>query len=299
MAKDRHHADMMLAQASTKMKTALAAQKALQDKRYAQTVADIAATKKEIDDKVNAMKKDFKVKIVGLAARAKHDIAKLDKRVDVLSGTIQANKLAQAKINKQVDDEIKRMIKTGNDREVKLSESDKALHDLMNKNKEDTEKQMLDMSNKFYTALNKIKGEMAKDRKYHEQRLQKETTALFGVLAKNKEAQEKINGELTAATKAAADEAKRALEEARHNFATRLGALRTTVQQNDEKANKKIEKLTGIVETNAQHDAAERKLLKELSTANALEMKTAVRDAVAAGEKRAKQVEAFAKDMNQ
>jgi len=245
------------------------------------------------------MKKDFKVKIVGLAAKAKHDIAKLDKRVDDLSGTIQANKLAQAKINKQVDDEIKRMIKTGNDREVKLSESDKALHDLMNKNKEDTEKQMLDMSNKFYTALNKIKGEMAKDRKYHEQRLQKETTALFGVLAKNKEAQEKINGELTAATKAAADEAKRALEEARHNFATRLGALRTTVQQNDVKANKKIEKLTGIVETNAQHDAAERKLLKELSTANALEMKTAVRDAVAAGEKRAKQVEAFAKDMNQ
>merc|ERR1711966_71130 len=46
MAKDRAHADAALAATSAKMDAALNAAKALQDKRFAQTVSDIAAAKK-------------------------------------------------------------------------------------------------------------------------------------------------------------------------------------------------------------------------------------------------------------
>merc|ERR1712057_138872 len=42
MAKDRHHADMLLSQASARMTAALTANAALQNRRFAQTVSDIA-----------------------------------------------------------------------------------------------------------------------------------------------------------------------------------------------------------------------------------------------------------------
>merc|ERR1711975_46700 len=47
MAKDRAHADMALKHASARMDAALNANKALQDRRFAKTVSDIAAAKKE------------------------------------------------------------------------------------------------------------------------------------------------------------------------------------------------------------------------------------------------------------
>merc|ERR1711871_416717 len=108
MAADRHHADMMLAQTSTKMKAALATQAALQDERFKQTVADIAATKKEADDKVNAFKKDFKTQIIQLSATVKGHVAKL---------------------NDQVSKEITDMIKVGNDRETELAANQQGLKD--------------------------------------------------------------------------------------------------------------------------------------------------------------------------
>merc|ERR1711998_328770 len=298
MAKDRHHADMLLAQTSQKMKAALAAQMAIQDARFKQTVADIAATKAEADARVDNFKKSFKAQIIQLSSTVTEHMTKLNSRVTTLQGVVTSNKLEQAKVNTQVTKEINDMIKLGNDRETELSKKDAALKELMAKNKEANEKAMTDMSSSFYAELTAIRAEMAKDRKYQEQRLGKQTGELFAVLKKNKEVQDAKNEELTAATKAAADEAEAALDEAKHHFSNRLGALHTTVVENDKKANKKIEKLTGIVAENAIKDQAGRAQLKALSDANALELKNSIREAVEAGEKRARAVEKMATNMN-
>merc|ERR1711871_189448 len=298
MAADRHHADMMLAQTSTKMKAALATQAALQDKRFEQTVADIAATKKEANDKVEAFKKDFKTQIIQLTATVKEQVAKLNDRQAQIQGVVTSNKLEQAKINDQVSKEIQDMIKVGNDRETKLAENQQGLKDLMAKNKADTEKQMDDMSKEFYAAIEKIREQAKKDRAFAEKALAKKTQGLFTTLEKNKAAQDAVNKELSAATKAAADAAARALDDAKHHFSNKLGALHTTVDQNAKKADKKIAALTGLVAENAVKDAAGRRQLKALSEANKLEMKKAVRDAVAAGEKRARAIEKMAGDLN-
>merc|ERR1711968_51086 len=298
MAADRHHADMMLAQTSTKMKAALATQAALQDKRFEQTVADIAATKKEANDKVEAFKKDFKTQIIQLTATVKEQVAKLNDRQAQIQGVVTSNKLEQAKINDQVSKEIQDMIKVGNDRETKLAENQQGLKDLMAKNKADTEKQMDDMSKEFYAAIEKIREQAKKDRAFAEKALAKKTQGLFTTLEKNKAAQDAVNKELSAATKAAADAAARALDDAKHHFSNKLGALHTTVDQNAKKADKKIAALTGVVAENAVKDAAGRRQLKALSESNKLEMKKAVRDAVAVGEKRARAIEKMAGDMN-
>merc|ERR1711871_229763 len=298
MAADRHHVDMMLAQTSTKMKAALATQAALQDERFKQTVADIAATKKEADDKVNAFKKDFKTQIIQLSATVKEHVAKLNDRQAQLQGVVTSNKLEQAKINDQVSKEITDMIKVGNDRETELAANQQGLKDLMAKNKADTEKQMDEMSKTFYEQISKIRAEAKKNRAFAEKALAKKTQGVFITLEKNKAAQDAVNKELSAATKAAADAAERALDDAKHHFSNKLGALHTTVDENAKKADKKIAALTGVVAENAVKDAAGRRQLKALSEANKLEMKKAVRDAVAAGEKRARAIEKMAGHMN-
>merc|ERR1719271_722627 len=280
------------------MKSALAAQSALQDERFASTVADIAATKAEANARVDEMKRGFKASIIKLSSTVTEHVNKLNSRVSTLQGVVTSNKLEQAKVNTEVSKEINDMIKLGNDRESALAKKDAQLKDLMAKNKEENEKNMEQMSNEFYTSLQAIRTQMAKDRKYQEGRLAKQTGALFATLKKNKEAQDAKNEELSAATKAAADEAEEALSSAKHSFSNRLGALHTTVVENDKKANAKIEKLTSIVAEDAIKDAAGRAQLKALADSNKLELKNAVRDAVAQGEKRAQAIEKMAEGMN-
>merc|ERR1712178_626974 len=137
---------MGLAHTSMRMMTALNAQRALQDARFKQTVADIAAAKKEADEKIAKMKQGFKVQIVSLAATVKEHAGKLNQRVTTLQGVVTSNKLEQAKVNEQVNAEIKNMIKIGNDHEAAIAKSDKALSEVMAANRAENEEAMEKMS---------------------------------------------------------------------------------------------------------------------------------------------------------
>merc|ERR1719174_536059 len=124
MAKDRHHADEALAAETTRFKAALAASAALQNKRFAQTVADIAKARAEADAAIKKMEQGFKMSIYQLTAVVKHNVAKLNSRVTTLQGVVTSDKLEQAKVNSAVDKEIKNMIAIGNKREDKLAKKD-------------------------------------------------------------------------------------------------------------------------------------------------------------------------------
>merc|ERR1719482_1885413 len=298
MAKNRHEADMALSAQTTRFKAALASARALQNKRFKQTVADIAKARAEADAMVNKMKQGFKMAIYQLSAVVKHATAKLNNRVTQLQGVVTSNKLEQAKVNSQVDKELKNMIAIGNKREDALAKKDAALRTVMKQNKAATEKKMEAMAKEFYLQLQKIRAQMKKDRAYQEKRLGQATGALFATLRKNVEEQNKKNEKLTEETRQARLDSENALREAKHGFANKLGALHETVVKNDKKANKKVQALTGVVAQNAMKDQAGRELLKMQSKANKLELKNAVRDAVAKGENRARQIEKMAKNMN-
>merc|ERR1719181_538836 len=68
MAEDRHNADLALEAASSRMTAALNADKALNDKRFASTVEDIAAAKKEAEDRVSAAETEFKASLFTLTS---------------------------------------------------------------------------------------------------------------------------------------------------------------------------------------------------------------------------------------
>jgi tetrahydromethanopterin S-methyltransferase subunit G len=298
MAKDRAAADAALSNTAARINAALAAQKALQDKRFAKTVKDIAAAKKEANDRVNKFRSSFKADILKLAGEAEQQQKKLNNRVTQLSGTVQHNKLEQAKLNRQVDAELGRMVKLGNKQYNAHLKKDKELHALMKKNKADTEKKMTNMAKKFYSAIGKIKKQMKRDRAHHERQLTKSTNALYKTLMDNKSAQEATNKKLTAATRRVELDAQKNLRDAKRSFASKIGSLTATVVKNEKKVNKKVLKLTGIVRKNAVKDAQGRAQLRKIQNFNKNQIKGAIADAIHKGEQRALQIEKKMKGVN-
>jgi hypothetical protein len=110
MAEDRHNADMALKSASSRMTAALNANSALNDKRFAQTVSDIAAAKREAEERVAEAETDFKTRIYTLTSTVNEQVQKTNNRVDQLTDTVEKNKVAQAKISANVNAEMKRMV---------------------------------------------------------------------------------------------------------------------------------------------------------------------------------------------
>merc|ERR1712096_224006 len=99
MARDRHHADMMLKASTSRMNAALNANQALQDHRFAKTVSDIAAAKREAAHRVAAVTREFKVSLLKLNGVVRRQTAKLNSRVTNLAGVVSQNKLEQARVN--------------------------------------------------------------------------------------------------------------------------------------------------------------------------------------------------------
>merc|ERR1711871_1834204 len=298
MAKDRHHADQALSHTSARMDAALNAAAALQDKRFAQTVSDIAEAKKEANDRVEKFRTGFKTDILHLSGVVEEQSNKLNSRVTQLAATVESNKAEQAHLNAQVDAELKRMVKVGNDRNAEHLKKDSELKSLMAKNKEANEKAMDDMSQKFYAQLADIKAQMKKDRAHAEHSLSTTTGALFKTLADSQQAQEAVNKELTEATRRAKLDAEAAFKEAKEGFTSKVAKLHEVVKDNEKKHNSKVEELTGVVAANAIKDAEGRAELKKISEFNKNQMKKAVADAVHAGEQRALQIEKKMKDIN-
>merc|ERR1712054_320412 len=247
MAKDRHHADMMLKAASSRMDAALSAKKALQDKRFAKTVKDIADAKKEAAARVNAARTEFKVGLMKTAATARRQISKLNARVTTLQNTVTRNKLEQAKVNRNTHAELMRMVKLGNKRYNEHIKKDKELRALMAKNKADTLRKMKRMADSFTMNMNKIRHQMAKDRRHSANNLRRATNKLYATLAKNAEMQRRANRKQMANTHRAKLNAMDALRSAKASFARRLAKMHAVAVHSAKKQQRRINKLTGVV----------------------------------------------------
>merc|ERR1719310_872213 len=130
MAKDRAHADFALKSATTRFSASLNAAKALNTKRFAKTVRKINAARAE--------------------AKARVAKAKTLARINTLSGVVAKHKLDQARVNANVNAEIKRMIKIGQERYDEHLKKDKELKALVNSNRAANAKRLTAMA-KAYT----------------------------------------------------------------------------------------------------------------------------------------------------
>merc|ERR1711881_169109 len=293
MAKDRHHADMALKSATSRMEAGLNAFKALNDRRFARTVSDIAAAKQEA-----AAQTEFKVGIFRLSAVVKNQVAKTNARITQLSGVVNKNKLEQAKVNANVNAEMKRMIKLGNDRYKQHLKHDKELKRLISKDKAETDARMNAMAAHYNGELHKIRRTMKKNRAHASRMLAKQSSALYSAIHKSEMQQKKTNAQLAAQSRRARLDVQDALRNAKRNFSKRLAKLHATVVRNDKKFDGRIKKLTGIVNANAVKSAKGRAQLAAMMKANKEELLNDVSTAVRMGEMRMMHVNAKINAMN-
>merc|ERR1711998_701434 len=85
---NRHEIDMALKQATMRFEASLNAQKALESKRYAQTVRNIAAARADAAKKVAAAKTEFKVGLLQLSSTVKEQVAKVNSRIGHTAGVV-------------------------------------------------------------------------------------------------------------------------------------------------------------------------------------------------------------------
>merc|ERR1719287_162677 len=298
MAADRHHADMALKSATSRMTASLNAAKALNDANFAKTVKNIAAAKAEAKARVASAKTEFKTKINLLRATVKQQVAKTNARITQLTGTVNKNKLEQAKVNANVRAETNRMIKVGNKRYQEHLKKDRELKNLIKSNKAATDARLKAMADHYSTELDKVRSTMKKNRAHASHMLAKETGKLYAAIAKSEKAQMKINGKLAAQTRNARLDIADELRSAKSDFSKRMAALHGNIVKNDKKFEGKMDKLAGVVRANAVRNAKGRSQLAAIMKANKMELKAAVAGAVHKGEVRMMKAEMKLKDMN-
>merc|ERR1711871_1245258 len=291
MAKNRHETDMALKHATMKFEASLNAQKALENKRYAETVANIAAAKKEAEEKTKAASSEFKVALLSLSSTVKEQVAKVNARIDKTAGVVRSDAAAQAKVNANVNAEMTRMMKVANHRYVQHLKDDAELQSVITKDKEDTDEKLNKMALEFNQALAAVRGELAKDRKHAEDKLEAGTSAVWAKMKANQEMQAKKNAEMAAATRRMKLDTMDAVRKAKAEFQKKIKDLRHVVAENDKKADAKIKHLTGVVDEEAAKSKRGREELAAMEEANKNELKHAIRKAIETGEKRAKLVE--------
>merc|ERR1712054_505387 len=288
MAKNRHEVDMALRQATMRFAASLNAQKALEDRRYAQTVRNIQAARAEAKAKVAKATTEFKMGLLNLGTTVRRQVTKVNNRIDAAASVVRKNRAA----------EMKRMIKLGNKRYRAHLKHDAELQRLINKRQAETTRKLNKMSDSFNAKLQQIRKTLARDRKHAESRLTKETAKVWAAFSAQRALQAKKNAALEAATRRMKLDAWRNIRLAKASFRRKIHNLGRVVAKNDRAAEKKIAKLTGVVKRNAEKSAAGRKQIAILEQANKNELRTSIRRAIATGEKRAQLVEKRGKQMD-
>merc|ERR1711968_139157 len=291
MAKNRHEIDMQLKHATERFAASLNAAKALEDKRYAENVANIKAAKAEAKAKTDAATSEFKTSLLSLSSTVAEQVAKTNAAIDHTAGVVRSDAAAQAKVNANVNAEMSRMVKLGNKRYREHLKSDAELEKVIAKDNEQTNSELNAMAASFNAALSDVRKGLARDRAHAEHQVQKMTEAVFTQLKKNDEAQAAKNTKMKADIRRARLDAIDNTRRVKREFQKKIKHLGTVVAANDAKADKKIMELTGVVAANAEKSRQGREEIRALENANRKELDKAIRDAIAKGEKRAQLVE--------
>merc|ERR1712096_491010 len=298
MARDRHHADMMLKASTSRMNAALNANQALQDRRFAKTVSDIAAAKREAAHRVAAVTREFKVSLLKLNGVVRRQTAKLNSRVTNLAGVVSQNKLEQARVNRNSNAEMKRMMRLGNRRYKQHLKNDAELRRLMAKNKAASMARIGRMAASFNMGMNRVRKQMARDRAHASHSLKRATNRLYGKMFRDAAAQAKMNAALRAQTASISREAAASLSRTKVAFSQKLAKMNAIAVRSARRNQKKINRLSGIVVRNQLKSARGRQMLHNMRKANRAEISSAISKAVHLGEQRALKVARHMKDLD-
>jgi len=263
MAANRKKQDQALAGTIKVFNTKLAKAAALTDARFAKTVKNLDAARAAARRELAAAKADAKTRLI----RAKVFIKKTESfvrgKIAAVSKMANSNRQQQAAINRASQGEISRIIKLTNSRASSAARARGAIRKVMDANKA--------LAARLVQAQMKAtnKGLDAASRKWAAASIE----ARRNLTKKAGQLQRKIASNMFAATKARNKTKLRArilaarqassLTSAKKAFAASLQRVGNTVSANAAKMRKDMQRLTGVVATQASSDKASRKLIRQ------------------------------------
>jgi len=292
LAQDRADADNKLSAAVSGVNAALTKQAALSDERFKRTVKNIAAAKKQAADDVAHLRKEFASELLLTTSLAKNTESKITGLIEKVSGEVISLKAHQARVNRRVKAEKKRIEKLANER---FSESKRArgkLRQVMDQNKAAAAAEVDALTTELEEKIDKARATNAHNKRQMAKDLTKATEKFYGKLALQAKADQEATDSLNANTEAAKAKAAAALKKAQETFDSKIVLLTDTVTANAERAARKISRLTGVVTDYTQAAAEDRGLIKDNVKTLQEDLNKALDKAISLGEAKAKAVQA-------
>merc|ERR1712188_68616 len=255
LASERARFDKKLGGAVAGLNDALAKQAALADSRFSKTVKDLSAARQQATKQVQQLRKDFATQMATVTSEVKNVETRLVGEIAVVSGEVISNKANQIRVNRRVAKELKRIVR---------------------------------VSDKRYSASKRARGKL---KLLMDENKAAATKALYERMSNMQKHQMAGANALAASTKAASIASANALKRAKSQFASKISMLTNVVAANAKRAERNLQRVTGVVHNIAKAAKADRKLIKDQTKAMEADLNKSIVRAIAIGEARAKAVE--------
>merc|ERR1711985_184958 len=211
---------------------------------------------------------------------------------DLNSARRQAsNKANQMRVNRRVSAELKRIVRVSDRRYSASKRARGKLKLLMDENKAAASAEVASLATSLKNKLAKARGRNARNRREMAKDLSKATRALYERMSNEQKRNERNSAALRGATAAAALASANALKRAKGQFASKISMLTNVISANSKRAQRDLQRVTGVVHNIAKAAAADRKLIKDQTRAMEADLNKSIVRAIAIGEARAKAVE--------
>merc|ERR1712036_203214 len=291
LAANRARYDKKLGAAVTGLNDALAKQAALADSRFSKTVKDLNSARQQATNQVRQLRKDFATQMATVTAEVKNVETRLVGEIAVVSGEVISNKANQIRVNRRVAAELKRVVRVSDRRYFASKRARGKLKLLMDENKAAASAEVKALSTSLKTKLAKARGRNARNRREMAKDLSQATRTLYERMSNMQKRNEAANKALRGETAAAAMASANALKRAKSQFASKISMLTNVVAANAKRAERDLQRVTGVVHSVAKAAAADRKLIKDQTRAMGADLNKSIVRAIAIGEARAKAVE--------
>merc|ERR1712225_32491 len=291
LAANRGRFDKKLGAATTGLNDALAKQAALADSRFSKTVKDLSAARSQATRQVQQLRKDFATQMATVTSEVKNVETRLVGEIAVVSGEVISNKANQIRVNRRVAAELKRVVRVSDRRYSASKRARGKLKLLMDENKAAASAEVASLATSLKHKLAKARGRNARNRREMAKDLSAATRALYERMSNMQKRNARNNASIRGATAAAAMASANALKRAKGQFASKISMLTNVIAANAKRAERDLQRVTGVVHNIAKSAASDRKLIRDQTAALEADLNKSVVRAIAIGEARAKAVE--------
>merc|ERR1712057_134277 len=181
--------------------------------------------------------------------------------IAVVSGEVISNRANQMRVNRRVSAELKRIVRVSDRRFSASKRARGKLKLLMDENKAAAAAEVKALSTSLKNKLAKARSRNARNRREMAKDLSGATKALYERMSNMQKRNARNSAALRGATAAAALASANALKRAKGQFASKISMLTNVISANSKRAQRDLQRVTGVVHNIAKAAAADRKLI--------------------------------------